>query len=223
MKPNLITMLTYNDTTVGNAKDLYQQCSDLPVLHWGFKDVGLPRAKMVELVEAMQRDGKVTYLEVVSLSEKECMAGAEIAVACDFDCLMGTVFFDSVGEFLREHETDYFPFCGKVQGHPSVLSGSVDEIVDDAKRLQAHGVQGIDVLSYRHQSSAEELSRRLVAELDIPVVIAGSIASFERIELMKEIGPFGFTIGSALFERSFAKSESFRDELIAVVNHLDAE
>ena len=130
MKPNLITMLTYNDTTVGNAKDLYQQCSDLPVLHWGFKDVGLPRAKMVELVEAMQRDGKVTYLEVVSLSEKECMAGAEIAVACDFDCLMGTVFFDSVGEFLREHETDYFPFCGKVQGHPSVLSGSVDEIVD---------------------------------------------------------------------------------------------
>ena len=43
MKPELIVMLTHHDETVQNALALFEECKDLPVTHWGFKDVGLPR------------------------------------------------------------------------------------------------------------------------------------------------------------------------------------
>ena len=51
-----------------------------PVTHWGFKDVGLPPDKMKMLVSEMRAAGKITYLEVVSLSEEEGLRGARIAV-----------------------------------------------------------------------------------------------------------------------------------------------
>lgn len=220
MKPNLIPMLTHNDMTVSNAKDTFLSCASLPVRHWGFKDVGLPLDKMAELVRIMKDHGKTTFLEVVSLSEEECMRGAKIAVDCGFDYLMGTIFYDSVFAYLKEHGTNFFPFCGKISGHPSVLSGTPHEIVEDGKRLEALGVSGIDILAYRHKTAGEEISRKLISTLSIPVVIAGSIDTFERIDKMKEIGPWGFTIGSALFTGRFVPNGSVRDNLDAVCKYL---
>jgi hypothetical protein len=46
MKPELIVMLTYNDKTVENALDLFNEMKGTPVTHWGFKDVGLPPDEM---------------------------------------------------------------------------------------------------------------------------------------------------------------------------------
>ncbi len=71
MKPELIVMLTHNDVTVSNALQLFEQSKELPVGHWGFKDVGLPPEQMKELVRRMKDAGKVTCLEVVSLSEED--------------------------------------------------------------------------------------------------------------------------------------------------------
>lgn len=220
MKGELIVMLTNNDTTVANAEDIYRQAADLPVQCWGFKDIGLPREDMSALVELMRNDSKHTFLEIVSLSEDECMEGARIAVECRFDYLMGTVYYESVHTYLRDNDKKFFPFCGAVEGHPSTLRGSINEIVSDAKRLEKLGVQGIDLLAYRHNDSPEELCRRVVNELNIPVVIAGSIGSYERISKMKEIGPFGFTMGTALFDGVFSNSESFRDQLMAVIEFM---
>jgi len=45
MKPEFILMLTYNDRTVEKAMELFEECKDTPVTHWGFKDVGLPARK----------------------------------------------------------------------------------------------------------------------------------------------------------------------------------
>jgi hypothetical protein len=221
MKSHLIVMLTYHDSTVENSLEIFNDSRDLPVKFWGFKDIGLPLPQMKELVAAMKSAGKTTFLEVVTLDEPDCMRGAKIAVECGFDCLMGTVFYDSVFEYLRGKSTKFFPFCGKVHGHPSILEGSVEEIVEDGKRLEAKGVAGIDILSYRHATKPVEISRGLIQALSVPVVIAGSIDSVERLKTVNELSPWAFTMGTALFDKCFIKGAPFKDQLRAVLYHMD--
>jgi hypothetical protein len=221
MKSQLIVMLTYQDSTVQNALEVFEECRDLPVEFWGFKDVGLPLSQMMDLVSAMKASGKTTFLEVVTLEEPDCMRGAKIAAECGFDYLMGTVFYDSVFEYLRGKGTRFFPFCGNVHGHPSVLEGSVEEIVADGKRLEAKGVAGIDILSYRHATRPVDISRGLIRSLAIPVVIAGSIDSDERLRAVSELSPWAFTIGSALFDGRFAPGAPFRGQLAAVLDRME--
>src|SRR3989337_2162852 len=95
-KPSLIVMLTHQDETVPDSLAIFERLKDLPVQHWGFKDVGLPPAEMGRVVAAMQAAGKTTYLEVVSLSEEAGLQGARLAVEQGFDVLMGTVYFPSI-------------------------------------------------------------------------------------------------------------------------------
>ena len=72
MVEKLIVMLTHHDVTVSNAKEVFESCRDLPVVNWGFKDVGMPPAQMRELCQLMKQAGKTTFLEVVTYSEEEC-------------------------------------------------------------------------------------------------------------------------------------------------------
>ena len=52
------------------------------------------------------------------------------------------------------------------------------------------------------------------------ICIAGSINSFARIDTMFDIGPWTFTMGSALFEKKFLPEGSFRENLIAVADYM---
>ena len=150
MKPEFILMLTYNDTTVKDALKIFRECKDAPVTHWGFKDVGLPP-------DEMKAAGKTTYLEVVSLSEEEGLRGAKIAVESGFDILMGTVFFDSILKYLQDKPVKYYPFPGHIFGHPSIMDGTIAEVVAHAKFLEGKGVPGMDLLSYRYVGDARLL------------------------------------------------------------------
>ena len=221
MAPKLITMLTYNDETVNNALSVFQECAELDCDFWGFKDVGLPEDRMKELVTAMKQAGKTTFLEVVSLTEEECLRGARIAVECGFDYLMGTVFFQSVFDYLKSHDKLYLPFCGKITGHPSVVEGTIEDAIEEGKRLQKLKVAGFDILAYRFVGDAEELARRFVKEIDLPVVIAGSIGSPERLDRVKEYDPWAFTIGTAFFDKKFVPGGSFGDQIQAVLDYLN--
>ena len=197
MKSKIIIMLTHNDKTVKNALEVFDSCKDLPVDFWGFKDVA--------------------SADYISAN----MAGAKVAVELGFDYLMGTLFFDSVYAYLKEHHVKYLPFCGTVTGSPSVLSGSFDEIIADAKSMLDKGVYGIDLLAFRHEHGAE-LAEAYCAAVDAPVVIAGSINSNERIDFINRIDPWAFTMGSALFTENFAPGEGFRKNLEAVVAYMDS-
>ncbi len=221
MKPLFILMLTYNDQTVKNALELFQECKDTPVTHWGFKDVGLPIPEMKQLVSEMKKAGKTTFLEVVSLSEQEGLAGAKLAVEAGFDILMGTVFFDSILEYLKDKPVKYFPFPGHVYSHPSILDGEPDEIVAHARSLESRGVQGMDLLSYRYVGDAPALLRAVVAATKVPIVSAGSIESYKRLAEVRDAGAWGFTIGSALFDKKFVPDGSFRDNILAVCDWLE--
>jgi hypothetical protein len=221
MKPVFILMLTYNDQTVKNALELFKENKDTPVTHWGFKDVGLPVPEMKQLVQEMKQAGKTTFLEVVSLSEQEGLAGAKLAVEAGFDILMGTVFFDSILEYLKDKPIKYFPFPGHVHSHPSILDGEIDQIVEHARFLQSRGVQGMDLLSYRYVGDAPALLRAVVAAVKVPIVSAGSIESYKRLAEVRDAGAWGFTIGSALFDKKFVPTGSFKDNILAVCEWLE--
>jgi len=221
MKPELIVMLTHHDMTVPNAEELFGRCKDLPVTHWGFKDVGLPHQQMKALVRQMKATGKVTFLEVVSLSEEDGLTGARLAVEAGFDILMGTVYFDSLHQFLKDKPVKYYPFPGHVYSHPSILDGAIEEIVDHAISLQSKGVQGLDLLAYRYVGDARKLLQEVVKATKIPIVCAGSIATFQRIAEVWEAKSWGFTIGSAFFEMKFVPGGSFEGNIQAVTAWLD--
>ena len=212
-------MLTYNDQTVKNAIEVFDSAKDLDVQHWGFKNIGLPIPEMKTLVNKMKAAGKTTYLEVVTYSETECLSAAKLAMECEFDCLMGTLYYPSVGELVKG-KIQYYPFCGKVWGSPSILGDSLDEIIASAKQLKELGADGTDLLAFRFTGDPVELIKIFSKEVDLPTVIAGSINDFERMDFMKEINPFGFTMGSALFTKNFVSDGSFRDNLAVVADYL---
>ncbi|MBP5274373.1 MAG: hypothetical protein ILO36_05495 [Abditibacteriota bacterium] len=201
--PKLIVMLTHNDLTVPDAREIFEGCKDAAAEAWGFKEEPLPRREMAELFAYMKRCGKETFLEVVAYSEEEGLAGAETAYECGCDCLMGTLFYDSINDFCKKRGLRYMPFAGEVSGRPSVLSGSIDGMTAEANALLEKGVYGFDLLGYRYTGDAAELCRRFVAEVKAPVCIAGSINSFARLDEVKKAAPAAFTIGGAFFEGRF--------------------
>jgi len=222
-KPELIVMLTYQDKTVPDALELFQRTKDYPVAHWGFKDVGLPPKEMQAVAAAMKAAGKITFLEVVSLSEEDGLRGARLAVDSGFDILMGTVFYPSIAEYLRDKPIRYYPFPGRVHSHPSILDGEINEIVAHARELETYGVHGLDLLTYRYTGNAADLLSQVVQTTRIPVVSAGSIASFERISEVWDSGAWGFTIGSAFFEKKFVPDGSFEKNVLAVCDWLEQQ
>lgn len=225
MLEKLIVMLTHNDVTVPNAQEVFEDTKDLPVVNWGFKDVGLEPAKMKQLCSAMKAAGKTTFLEVVSYSEEECMRGAKLAVECGFDCLLGTIFYDSVADYIKTTKLKYYPFVGKVSKSPSILEGTVDFMLDQTREYMRKGAVGVDLLGYRYvDGDPNVLSAAYIkaaeAAVSAPTVLAGSIGSKERMELVKQMNPAYFTMGSALFTKNFVKDGSFRDNLVAVCSIL---
>ena len=164
MRPDIIIMLTHHDVTVKNAAEVFEECKDLEeVKYWGFKNVGLPKDQMKALVAAMKAAGKTTFLEVVTYDEASCLDGAQTAIDCGFDYLMGTLYYDSVAKLLKDNGMEYLPFVGKVSGSPSILEGTNEEIIENAKELMAKGIQGFDILAYRHVIDGEKLAYEFCA------------------------------------------------------------
>ncbi|MBQ7153027.1 MAG: hypothetical protein IJR83_03710 [Clostridia bacterium] len=220
MKPEIIIMLTHHDVTVKNASELFDECKDLDVKYWGFKNVGLPKDQMKALASKMKAAGKTTFLEVVTYDEASCLDGAQTAIDCGFDYLMGTLYYDSVAELLRKNNMSYLPFVGKVSGSPSILEGTNEEIIANAHELMAKGIKGFDILAYRHVIDGEKLAREFCKAVKAQICIAGSISSYERIDTMFDIAPWTFTMGSALFDKKFIPDGSFRENLKAVVAYM---
>ncbi len=205
-KPEFIVMLTHNDRTVENAKQIFDMCRDTAAKCWGFKEHPLPLEEMKALYTKMKAQGKTTFLEVVAYTEEEGLAGAQMAVKCNCDVLMGTKYFDTVNEFCKSHNLKYMPFVGNITGRPSILSGDIEQMIDEAKDYLKKGVYGIDLLAYRYQGDASLLVRQFVREVPAPVCIAGSVNSLERLDELKAVAPWAFTIGGALFENKFGET-----------------
>jgi ubiquinone/menaquinone biosynthesis C-methylase UbiE len=211
-------MLTWHDFTVKDAADVFEQCKDSQARYWGFKEHPLPLGQMRDLYARMKACGKTTVLEVVSYSEAEGLAGAQVAADCGCDILMGTVFTDAINEFCKAHQLRYMPFVGTVTGRPSVLEGRIEDMVREARRYLEKGVYGIDLLAYRYTGDVSELIRTFVREVQAPVCLAGSIDSHQRLDEVKQASPWAFTIGSAFFENKFG--QTFAEQINHVCHYM---
>ena len=218
--PELIVMLTHNDRTVENAIEVFEGAKDAPAKYWGFKEVGLPVPDMKVLVQKMKDAGKRTFLEVVDYTEEGCLAGAQIGVDCGFDVLMGTLYFDSVRDLAAANGMEYMPFVGRLSGRPSVLDGTIEEIIEEARGLVAEkGIKGFDLLGYRYVGDAVKLNTEFVKSLDVPVCLAGSVQSYQRLDEVKATGAWAFTIGGAFFENKF--DGKFAEQITKVVEYMN--
>ena len=214
-----IFMLTRNDRTVEDAAQQLQTALGLGVRHIGFKDIGLPIAQLKALNAAIKAGGATSYLEVVSLDRESEIASARAALEISVDVLLGGTRADDVLPVVAGAPVQYCPFPGRIAGHPSILEGSIDEIVESATALAARaGVHGLDLLAYRSKEHAPALMKAVCSAVSKPVYIAGSIDTPERIAIVKECGAAGFTIGTAALDGKYpADSMSVPDQLSAII------
>ena len=219
MKPEIIVMLTHNDVTVGDAREVFRASADLPVQYWGFKDAGMTRREMEQLARDLKEAGKTPVLEVVSFDEKELLEASELAIACGMEYFTGSFFAPAVAKRVSEAGLRYFPFCGDVGGSPIELRGTPDAIAQHAQRIRDEGADGVDLVAYRYtEGDPVALAECVTHQLGHDnVIVAGSINSTERIERMHQIQPFAYTMGGALFEGVFVPHGSFRENLQQVV------
>lgn len=201
---HFILMLTKDDRTVADAHAVYTRLRSSALRHVGFKDVGLPWPELQALARQIKADGRTLMLEVVSTGHDQELASVEAAVRLGVDYVLGGKRAREAVEILKGTGIQYFPFAGRTLGLPTRLMGTAEEIVDDARFLAAlPGVHGLDLLAYRFDGDAVALTQAVVAAANVPVIAAGSIHSVARVQAMQAAGAWGFTVGSALFERTF--------------------
>lgn len=217
--PKLIVMLTHNDHTVENASEIFESCKNSKAQYWGFKEKPLPISEMKSLFSRMKSCGKTTFLEVVEYDEESGLHGAKIAKECGCDILMGTVFFDSINQFCKENNMKYMPFVGQITNRPSILEGSIEDMISEAKEYLAKGVYGFDLLGYRCTGDPVKLNNAFVQAIEAPVCLAGSVDSYERLDEVIEANPWAFTVGSAFFDEKFGTD--FHKQINNVCNYME--
>lgn len=218
--PEFIFMLTHGDRTIDDAVKVLAELDGSGLRYVGFKDVGASPTRQLDLTQAAHDLGMEVMLEVVSTSRDDELASLESARAAGVDWVLGGVFPDDGTRILDGSSIRYCPFPGTIAGHPSVLSGSVADIVDHARHLdQMPGVHGVDLLAYRHAGTDPvELTARVAAAIDGPVIAAGSVTSEQQIRALGAAGAWGFTIGSAIFDGQLPGAPSVRGQVTAVLD-----
>jgi len=214
-----IFMLTRNDRTVADASQHLQTALSLGVRHIGFKDIGLPLDQLKVLNTGIKAARATSYLEVVSLDRESEMVSARAAVEIGVDVLLGGTRVDDVLPILQGTGIRYFPFAGRISGHPSVLEGTIEEIVQSAKAITARdGVDGLDLLAYRSKEDVPALMKTVCEAVSKPVLVAGSIHTPQRIGVVKDAGAAGFTIGTAALDGEYpADGADVGSQLAAII------
>jgi hypothetical protein len=200
--PEFVFMLTHHDATVANARQVYDQVRGTGLRYVGFKDIGADPEELAGITQAAHYDGLEVMLEVVSTSEEDEIRSIAAAGDIGVDWVLGGTHPERGREILAGAAVRYCPFPGIVVDHPSILKGDIADIAEHARRLTATpGIDGLDLLAYRH-GSADPLSlvRAVVTAASGPVIVAGSIASVQQIRDVAAAGAWGFTIGGAVFD-----------------------
>jgi len=214
-------MFTYNDVTVPNAIEVFEEVKDTGIKCVGFKDIGLPVGKLKTLVNILRKEKRTIFIEVVSETEEANIRSAKRATELGVDYLIGGTYVKPTLNLLKETAIKYCPYVGKIIGHPCLLRGTISEIAEDAKKAEALGVSGINLLAYRYDGDVDRLITSVLQAVKIPVIVAGSINSFERIKRVTELGVWGFTIGGAIFDKKFVLGGSLSDQIAAVMNEVE--
>ena len=208
----MITQLKMHEKSSNHVRTPKPNFGDLKKNHFQFHE-------MKSLFSEMKSYGKTTFLEVVEYDEENGLQGARIAKECGCDVLMGTVYFDSINQFCKENNMKYMPFVGQITNRPSILEGSIEDMISEAKEYLAKGVYGFDLLGYRYTGDPVKLNNAFVQAIEAPVCLAGSVDSYERLDEVIEANPWAFTVGSAFFDEKFGTD--FHKQINNVCNYME--
>jgi hypothetical protein len=214
-----IFMLTHNDVTVYDAAGVLAELQDSGLRYVGFKDVGPPPAVLERVAAAAHDAGMEVMLEVVSTDLEDELRSLRAAAEIGVDWVLGGTHAGEGAAILAGTGIRYCPFPGTVEGHPSVLKDEIDSIAAHAEWLtEIDGVDGVDLLAYRHESvDPIALTRAVVEAAGGPVIAAGSIATLAQIADLEAAGAWGFTIGGAIFEGRLPGGPTVAGQVAAVL------
>ena len=217
---HFIFMLTKADVTIADAREVFAHIADLAIPYVGFKDVGLAFEDLKHLARDIRSNGQKVMLEVVSQTREDELRSVRAGLEIGVDYILGGSHAAEAVDMLSGSAIRYMPFPGRVVGHPSTLHGPPADIVRSAVELAGMpGVAGLDLLAYRFSGDVEALIASVVGAVDKPVIAAGSIASTDRIRTVANLGVWGFTVGSAVFDNSFESgAKTLRGQVQAIVN-----
>lgn len=217
--PDFIFMLTRNDRTIANAEAHLETALAAGVRHIGFKDIGLDTHTLAKLTTRLRAAGAVSYLEVVSMNRDDEIRSIDAGIQLGVDNILGGVNVAAALPRLAGRKIGYFPFVGRVYGHPGVLEGSSDDIVASAAELTRHpGVTGVDLLAWRNTGDVPAMIEAACRATTKPVIVAGSIDRPYQIAVLKAAGAAAFTVGTAALDGRFpARSSSLEDQLEAIL------
>ncbi|HLJ21750.1 MAG TPA: hypothetical protein VKU84_16200 [Stellaceae bacterium] len=212
-------MLTSGDRTVGDCLGVLDEIADLGLRHIGFKDVGVGADVLEALHRRIKALGATSYLEVVSLTLESTRQSARVARRLGVDRVLGGGDAAAVLGEIAGAGTEYFPFAGRPQGHPTELIGTAEEIADDCRHADALGCAGVDLLAFRSIATPPlDLVRAARQALGGKLIVAGSVESPGRVRDLDALGVDAFTIGTALFDRRFIPGEpSLRAQVAAAL------
>jgi len=199
-------MLTRQDRTVPDCLEVLAEIAALGLRHIGFKDIGVDADTLRRLHAGIKALGAVSYLEVVATSPEAALHSARVGAELGVDRLLGGTQVAETLEILRGTKVEYYPFPGTPSGHPTRLGGDATLIEAHTAKFIAQGCAGVDLLAYR-ATEAEPLELVRAARRGCGagrLICAGSVDSPARIAALREAGADAFTIGSAVFEGSFA-------------------
>ncbi|RWO02370.1 4-hydroxythreonine-4-phosphate dehydrogenase [Mesorhizobium sp.] len=201
---DFIFMLTRNDRTVTDAAVHAETALGAGIRHIGFKDIGLPLDALAALARQIREGGANTYLEVVSLDRDSEIRSVKAAIDLGVDFLLGGTHAEDVLPLLEGTPIRYYPFPGRIVGHPSILEGSQAEIVKSAVALANHpGVAGLDLLAYRSAGNVPSLIDAVCRAVPKPVIVAGSVDRPDQINTIRNSGAAGFTVGTSALDGRF--------------------
>jgi len=199
-------MLTNDDKTVGNCLDVFEEIKDIGVSHIGFKDVGVSAGTLSTLARRIKETGAISYMEVVSTTPDAIRQSIKTALEIGVDRVLGGQDVEFALAALNGSEATYFPFPGRPVGHPTNLEGSPEDVEADCARFLAAGCPGVDLLAYR-ATEADPLDLIRAARKGLGdgyLIVAGSVDSPERIRAIADAGADAFTVGTAVFDNTFA-------------------
>ncbi len=198
--PEFIFMLTRDDQTIADAREVYASVAQTGIEHVGCKDLGLARDELAALMDEIRANGHTSYLEVVSETDQATLESARVAAEIGPDYLIGGTLIEPIQEIIAGTQVRFCPYIGRVIDHPCLLRGTIEEIAQDARRAEALGVDGVNLLAYRYNGNVDQLLEAVVGATSLPVIAAGSVDSAERIQSLAECGVWAFTIGTAALD-----------------------
>ena len=215
-------MLTRADRTISDGLDVLDDIRSLGLRHIGFKDVGIEPAALAALHRAIKELGATSYLEVVSTTPEACLQSARVARELGVDRLLGGTHVEEVLQIL----------AGSSVAVPAVSRPAVRSS-DEARRLAprrrgrlpaVRGARraGVDLLAYR-ATEADPLELVRAArrgDAGGTLLVAGGVGDARRRSARSPTaGADAFTVGSAVFDGSFAPHVgSLRSQLKAVLD-----